>query len=107
MKGIAMTVKDIIESANDSTLGFITSVQGRIVDVNKGIVSAVSRRVPEAPSWLPTPKNPDAKAIIEDSFGFQARLLEANRAFTVALVDAWAPATPTPATAKRAASAKK
>jgi hypothetical protein len=102
-----MTVKDIIESANDSTLGFITSVQDRIVDANKGIVSAVARRVPEPPSWLPTPKTPDAKVLIENSFGFQARLLEANRAFSVALVDVWAPATPKPAPAKRAASAKK
>ena len=103
-----MNVQEIIGSANESALTFVSTVQERIVDANKAIASAVTGNLPDLPSWLPTVDSPDVKKLVEDSYAFQAKLLEKQTAFSVALVDAWTPAKPAKAApAKKTAAAKK
>ena len=86
-----MAAKDTPSSANERTLELVTSVQERILEATKSYVSAVSGVVPETPSWLPSPQEdlPSAKDLLEETFKFQAQLLEANRNFTLALAEAW------------------
>jgi Lhr-like helicase len=86
-----MAAKDRLSSANERTLELVTSVQERILEATKSYVSAVSGVVPETPSWLPSPPEdlPSAKDLLEETFKFQAQLLEANRNFSLALAEAW------------------
>jgi hypothetical protein len=100
-----MNVQEIIGSANESALTFVSTVQERIVDANKAVASAVTGFLPELPSWLPTVDTPDVKKLVEDSYAFQSKLLEKQTAFSVALVDAWTPEKAAPA--KKTAAAKK
>lgn len=111
MTSIKNTVQQTVASANETALEFITGLQTRIVDANAQLAAAVAGRTPELPSWLPTaqlPQAPNPRQLVEQGFAFQAKLLEANRSFSVGLLDAWTdapqqtPATPAPKTAKSA-----
>lgn len=102
-----MNVQEIIGSANESAITFVSTVQERIVDANKAVASAVTGYLPEVPSWLPTVDSPDVQKLVKDSYAFQAKLLDKQAKFSVALVDAWTPAKTAPATAKKTAAAKK
>jgi hypothetical protein len=86
-----MAAKDRLSSVNERTLELVTSVQERILEATTSYVSAVSGVVPETPSWLPSPPGdlPNAKDLLDETFKFQAQLLEANRNFSLALVQAW------------------
>jgi hypothetical protein len=86
-----MAAKDRLSSVNERTLELVTSVQERILEATTSYVSAVSGAVPETPSWLPSPPGdlPNAKDLLDETFKFQAQLLEANRNFSLALVQAW------------------
>jgi Lhr-like helicase len=86
-----MAANDRLSSANERTLELVTSVQERILEATKSYVSAVSGVVPETPSWVPSPPEnlPSAKDLLEETFKFQAQLLEANRNFSLALAEAW------------------
>jgi hypothetical protein len=107
------TAKDTIASANDTALEAITGIQKRIVEAHKEFAAAVAGLVPEVPSWVPTadlPETADPKELVEQSFAFQAQLLEANKAFSLGLIEAWAQAAPqagTKATKATKASATK
>ena len=102
-----MNVQEIIGSANESALTFVSTVQERIVDANKAVASAVTGNLPELPSWLPTVDSPDVKKLVKDSYAFQAKLLDKQTAFSVALVDAWTRKPAKAAPAKKTAAAKK
>jgi hypothetical protein len=100
-----MMVQELIDSANESALGFVTSVQDTVLDANRAVASAVARIVPDPPSWLPNLDTPDVKKLVENGYAVQAKLLEKQTAFAVGLVDAWTPAkaetTKKPAAAKQ------
>lgn len=107
------TTNENLASVNESALELITGVQQRIVEAHKEFATAVAGLVPDVPSWLPTPDlpdTPDPKQFVEQSFALQAQLLEANKSFSLGLIEAWAQATPAPAgtkASKARASAKK
>ena len=113
MTSIQNTVQQTVASANETALEVLTGLQARVVDANAQLAAAVVGRTPDLPTWLPTgklPQAPNPRQLVEQGFAFQAKLLEANRNFSVGLVEAWTAATPrTPATAtpKAAKSAKK
>jgi hypothetical protein len=90
------TTKETTASVDESTLEMITSIQERIVAANKEFASTVANLVPDVPFM---PKSdmfdaPDTKSLIDQSFDFQSQLLEANRAFSLGLIDAWSQAAP-------------
>ena len=106
MTNIRNTVQETVAAANATALEFITGLQTRIVDANTQLATALAGRTP---SWLPTaklPQAPNPRQLVEQGFAFRAKLLEANRNFSVGLLEAWAdatpqsPATPTPKAAK-------
>jgi hypothetical protein len=89
------TVTDTITSATDSTLDAIVGIQQRIVDVNREFASVVAGLLPDVPSWLQPSESddtPDPKDLVQQGFAFQARLLEANKEFSMGLIEAWAQA---------------
>ena len=91
------TTQEDITSVNDSTIDLIVRMQDRIVDAQKEFASTVAELVPDIPSVVPKVDRPDVadpKSLVEQSFDFQARLLEANRNFSLGLIDAWAQAVP-------------
>ena len=98
-------------SAKDdvSTTETFTDIQHRIVDAQKQLATAIAGLVPEPPAWLSdfdVPTTPDPKKLVEQNFAFRTKVLEANKAFSLSLLDAWALATPQPAgaTSTRAAA---
>jgi hypothetical protein len=94
---MASTAKDTIASANETTLELITGIQNRIVEAHKEFAAAVAGLVPDVPSWVPTadlPETPDPKDLVEQSFAFQQQLLEANKAFSLGLIEAWSQTAP-------------
>jgi hypothetical protein len=111
MTSIRNTVQQTVAAANDTALDVITGLQTRIVDANAQLAAVVAGRTPDLPSWLPAaklPQAPNPRRLVEQGFAFQAKLLEANRNFSVGLLEAWAEAapqpsaTPTPKTSKPA-----
>ncbi len=95
-----MDTVEAITAANESTLKIITAVQEQILDTCKELAPSVQSALasPAVPSWLPKPQPGDARNAIEEAFAFQAQLLEADKAFTLGLLEVWAP--------KRASSSK-
>jgi hypothetical protein len=102
------TAKDTYSSFNDSALEFVTGVQERIIDAHQQVASAVASLVGDGPDWLPEPPEgaPDTKGLLEESFSLQARLLEANKAFTLGVLDAWSEAAPKFSSTKSTKSSK-
>lgn len=97
--------KENMESANDSALELITNIQEGIIAAQKQFADAVTGLVPEVPT-TDLPDTPDAKELIEQTFAFQAKLLEANKAFSLGLIDAWTQTSPKSASTKVKASTK-
>jgi hypothetical protein len=96
------TTKQDTTSVDESTLEIITSIQERIVDANKEFASAMAKLVPDVP-FMPRADMldaPDTKSLVEQSFDFQSQLLEANRAFSLGLIDAWSDVAPKDKTKK-------
>ena len=91
-----MDLQENMRAANQKTLEWVTSMHQSILDATKSYVDSVAKNAPEAPAWTePQAANvPDIKQLIEDSYDFQARVLEENKKFSLALADAWAAAAP-------------
>jgi hypothetical protein len=81
-----------LAASNEAALELVTAMQEQILEATKSYVSAISDTSPENLSWTaPEPvEQPDAKELIEETFRFQSRLLEANRSFSLSLTEAWA-----------------
>ena len=87
-----MAAKDRLSVANERTLELVTSVPGahprghqvlRLGRVRGGTRDTLVA-APSPPEDLPS-----AKDLLEETFKFQAQLLEANRNFSLALAEAW------------------
>ena len=95
------TVTDTIASVNESTLKALATIQDQILAANREAAALVAK-APAAPSWVPTPEPVVAiDELVQQVYGFQAKTLDANKKFALALVEVW---TPTPAA--KGASAK-
>ena len=99
-----MSPVETLASLNETSLGALTTVQD-------GIVAAYKRAAKFLPStWIPaTPLVPLTRGyvaqVIEESYAFQTKVLEANKSFALGLIGATAPASK-PAPAKTAKAAK-
>lgn len=89
-----------LASLNEKSIDALTTVQDRIVAASKNAASVLpADRIPV------TPRARDyLEQVVEESYAFQGKLLEANKRFAVGLLDAAAPA---PASAKASAKAAK
>jgi hypothetical protein len=83
--------KDSLAASNEAALELVTTMQQQILEATKSYVSAIGETSPEKLGFTaPDPaENPDPKDLIEETFRFQSRLLEANKSFALSLTEAW------------------
>jgi hypothetical protein len=87
------TITENLASVSDTTLEAIVGIQQRIVDIHREFASVLSGLLPDVPSWLQPSDDVDTtdpKQLVEQGFSFQSRLLEANKEFSMGLIEAWA-----------------
>ena len=90
-----MNVRESLLEQNDRTLEWITSTHQSVLEATKSYVDSLVAIAPQEPATPPVDgEAPDPKLLIEDSFDFQARILDENRKFSLALADTWAAAVP-------------
>ncbi|HET6834050.1 MAG TPA: hypothetical protein VFH30_09275 [Acidimicrobiales bacterium] len=99
-----MSPVETLASLNKTSLEALTTVQDRIVAAYQGATSFLPT------DWIPaTPLVPLTRGylaqVIEESYAFQTKVLEANKSFAARLLDAASPA-PAPAKATGKAPAK-
>ena len=85
------TPKDTLTASNDAAIELVNTMQEQVLEATKAYVSAISNTSAEQPGWTaPAPADqPDAKELIEETYRFQSRLLEANKAFALSLTETW------------------
>ena len=97
-----MDTLETITAANESTLNIITAVQEQILDTHKSLAPSVQSALSSAtvPSWVPVAGPKDTRDFVAKAFEFQSKLLEADKAFTLSLLEVWAPKPASAAKAK-------
>jgi hypothetical protein len=79
---------DALSSANETTLNYVTSVQERVLSAYQDLASSVKADVPSAVApWFPAPETEATRGIVEETFAFATKLLEANKAFALGLLE--------------------
>lgn len=76
-------------AANDYTLEMLGRIQENILEATKAHVAALNRLMPERPTAPKADDLPTIKELLEETFDFRARMLDADKAFSLKLVDAW------------------
>jgi hypothetical protein len=88
---------EALSAANESTLKYVTSVQERVLSAYRDLASSAKTDVaPTITTLLPTPDPEATRDVVEETFAFATKLLEANKAFALGLLDV----TPQPTAAK-------
>jgi hypothetical protein len=83
---------EALSTANETTLNYVTSVQERVLSAYRDLASSVKADVPSMiPSWIPTPEAEATRGIVEETFAFATKLLEANKAFAIGLLEVSVP----------------
>lgn len=85
------TVLDQLTDLQTKLLDTIESVQEPVVDVVKQVADKVEGRVPELPAVPGADKLPPAGEFIDAQFDFAVKVLDQQRAFVQALLDAVRP----------------
>ena len=85
------TPRETLAASNEAAIELVTAMQQQVLDATKSYVSAISDTSPDKLAWTaPDPaEQPDPKELIEETFKFQSRLLEANKSFALSLTEAW------------------
>jgi len=85
------TPRDTLAASNEAAIELVTAMQEQILEATKSYVSAISDTSADKLGWTaPEPTDqPDPKELIEETFKFQSRLLEANKSFALSLTEAW------------------
>jgi hypothetical protein len=83
---------EAISAANESTLNYVTSVQERILSAYRDLASSAKTDVPSSfAPWVSTPEPEAAREVVEETFEFATKLLEANKSFALGLLEAAGP----------------
>ena len=83
-------VLDAVASANEASLSALTSVQEQVLEFQRELAAAVTK--PTVPSWVPAADPSIATSAVEQAFAFGAKVAEANKDFTLGVIQAWTPA---------------
>jgi hypothetical protein len=91
------TARDSLAASNEAALELVTSMQEQVLEATKSYVSAITDTSPDKDASLgklgwtapDAGEQPDARELIEETFKFQSRLLEANKSFALSLTEAW------------------
>jgi hypothetical protein len=82
---------EAISTANENTLNYVTSVQERVLNAYRDFASSTKTDIPAASSWIPTPEPEATRQIVEETFTFCTKLLEANKKFALGLLESSEP----------------
>jgi hypothetical protein len=84
---------EALSAANESTLEYVTSIQERILSAYRDFSATAKADVPSAVApWIPTPERETTRDVVEETFAFATKLLEANKSFALGLLDVSEPA---------------
>ena len=92
-----MDMRESMRTANEQTLEWVRSVHQGIVEATKSYVASLpNAEAPEPPAWsMPqVAEVPNLRDLIEDTFAFQAEMLEQNKKFSLALAEVWTAVAP-------------
>jgi hypothetical protein len=84
------TLTETIATINETTLKALGTIQEQVLAFNRDVAAALGRV--ELPSWLPTPEPTtdfDVDGLVKQAYEFQAQRVEADKQFTLGLVDIW------------------
>ena len=85
---MATSTLDALTAANESTLNYVTTVQERVLSAYRDLASGVKADVPSTVApWFPTPEPEATREVVEETFAFATKLLEANKAFALGLLE--------------------
>ena len=88
------TIEALI-ATNDSAVKYATVIQERMLDSVRTLTEPLKKEVPKISSWLPINEADSARRLVEETFAFNARMLDLNKSFAVSLLDVLTPdATP-------------
>jgi len=103
-----MSITDTLTTAQDQVLDALEKIQEPAVEAVRKVAETIQGIVPEnAPSVPGADSLPDPKAVLDNYFAFRQKLLDQQREFVTALLDAVSTPKPKakPAAAKKAAAA--
>ena len=87
-----MSAADTLASINDTSLDFLTSVQDGILEAYKTVTDALPTdalaNVPTLPVFEPSA----IAQLVDEAFGFQAKVVDANKSFALGLLGVTVPA---------------
>jgi hypothetical protein len=79
---------EALSAANESTLKYVTSVQERILSAYRDLASSTKTDVPSSLTpWVSTPEPEATREVVEETFEFATKLLEANKSFALSLLE--------------------
>jgi hypothetical protein len=79
---------DALSAANESTLKYVTSVQERVLSAYRDLTASAKPEVPAAIApWIPSPDPEATRDVVEETFDFATKLLEANKAFALGILE--------------------
>ena len=78
---------EAISSANENTLKYVTSVQDRVLSAYRDLASSTKTDIPSVAPWIQTPEPETTRQIVEETFAFCTKLLEANKQFALGLLE--------------------
>ena len=83
-----MKAIDAIATTSDATVDLVTSVHEGVLGGLRTITSAFDTdAVPAVTDWVPAAGPEGARELVEATYSLGSRLIEANRAFAVGLLD--------------------
>ena len=86
-----MNALETLVSANDTALQVITTLQDRLLDATRDAAESYPATKLATLPKLPAPDPALTQDVVEEAFAFRSKLLDANRSFTLGLIDAWTP----------------
>jgi hypothetical protein len=93
---------EALSAANESTLKYVTSVQEQILSAYRDLASSTKTDVPSTfTPWIPTPEPEATRGVVEETFQFATKLLEANKSFALGLLEASEPPAATAKTTRK------
>ena len=95
-----MDTIEAITASNESAIKYVTTFQEQILEGLRTVASPLKDAGPKVPSWLPTAEPATARDLVEETYSFNTRLLELNKAFAVSLLEVLTPV-PAPAKSKK------
>ena len=97
-----MDTVETLSATTDSAVKYVTDLQERVLDSVRNLAESFNKDIsPTLATWFPAVEPARGREFVEESYAFNARLLELNKSFTIGLFDALAPeSAPTKATKK-------